>query len=104
MLYQWFSVDFDKGFSGETSGIVSGWNDCYGGVDVHQNTALDLSTTMRDSGGPLFGRKVAPTAAGVLKEFIKKRNRSSCIPGEHVNIMSLLLTKLSAGILGDMGE
>src|SRR5262245_9107761 len=54
VLYQRLSVDFDYRFSGETSGVEPGGDDRDGGIDLHQNTALHLSTSMADRAGPLW--------------------------------------------------
>jgi hypothetical protein len=36
VLYQRLSADFDDRFSGETTGIETGWDDCGSGYDLHQ--------------------------------------------------------------------
>src|SRR5262245_8195231 len=72
VLDQRLSVDFDQCFSGETGGIESGGDDRDGGVDLHQNTALDLSTPMTDIGGPLLAEKMHPERLQVCLNFFEK--------------------------------
>jgi hypothetical protein len=104
VFYQWLSVDFNNGFSRETSGIVPGGDDCDRGVDLHQNTALDLSMTMQDSAGPLFWQKSC-TVFRCCSERIHKKEEPIELHSYGAHKYNVATSEQhSAGTLGDMGE
>src|SRR5262245_10558812 len=58
VFYQCLSVNIYYGFSGETSGIEARGDDRDGGIDLHQNTALHLSTTIWTSQVPFLAENL----------------------------------------------
>ena len=68
VLYEGFPLDYDDRFSREAGGIESGGDDRYGGIDLHQNTAIHLSMVLEDRAGP-FGRKLAACPGGIRWKF-----------------------------------
>src|SRR5262249_34377237 len=71
-FYQRLSFNYAQYFSGETNGTKSGGDDRYGGLDLHQNTALDLSTMLRVSAGPLWQKSCTRYGRRFLVEIKKK--------------------------------
>ena len=71
MLDEGFAIDFDYWFSRETGGIESGGDDRDYGIDLHQNTAVDLSMAVSDSAGLLWQRTCTAQSVGSLERSKK---------------------------------
>src|SRR5437870_2155688 len=89
VLYQGFSVNLDKGFTGETGGIEPGGDDRDGDIKLHQTPQLILARGSGTGQVPL------------VENLLRNRWRlyeiwghdPGCNPPEHVHIMALLGTE-----------
>src|SRR5438093_12954119 len=72
VLDEGFPLDYDDRFSREAGGIESGGDDRYGGIDLHQNTAIHLSMVLEDRAGPL-AENLQPVPVGSGGNFKREK-------------------------------